>query len=95
MPKFRKIEIKSRRTEDISSNTKIVSTSDPRFQQIVMNNRILMPRNSIRSNNFDEIHNYLNRPRESALFSFDEYNQYLFDADTADNEDTFKLAIIE
>ena len=95
MPKSRKTETKSRRTEDTSSSTKTVSTSDPRFQQIAVSNGVLVPRNSTQPNNFDEIRNYLNRPRESASPSLDEYNQFLFDADTADNEDTLKLAVIE
>ena len=94
MPKSRKTDTKSRRTEDTSSSTKTVSSSDPRFQQIAVNNGILVPRNSTQPNNFDETRNYLNRPRESASPSLDEYNQYLFDADTADNEDTLKLALI-
>jgi hypothetical protein len=94
MPRSRKTETKSRRSEDTSSSTKTVSTSDPRFQQIAVNNGVLVPRNSTQPNNFDETHNYLNRPRESASPSLDEYNQYLFDADTADNEDTLKLAVI-
>ena len=94
MPKSRRTETKSRRTEDSSSSTKMVSTSDLRFQEIAANNGILVPMDSTQPSNFDEIYKYLNRPRESASPSPDEYNEYRWKVVTADNEDTVKQAVL-
>ena len=54
-----------------------------------------MPRNSTQPNNFDGIYEYLNRPRESTSPNLNKYNEYLFNAETANNEDTIKQAVIK
>jgi hypothetical protein len=64
MPRSRKTET-SRRTEDMSSSTKTASTTDPRFQEIAVKSGVLIPMQSDEPNNFGEIYNYFNRPRES------------------------------
>jgi hypothetical protein len=94
MPKSRKTETKSRRTEDTSSSTKTVSTSDPRFQEIAVKNGVLIPMQSNEPNNFSEIYNYFNRPRESVSPDVADYKEYLYDAVTADNEDTVRQAVL-
>ena len=45
---------------------------------------------STQSSNFDEIYEYLNRPRESASPDLNKYKEYLFDAATVENEDIIK-----
>lgn len=45
-------------------------------------------------NNFSEIHNYFNRPRDSVSPDVADYKEYLYDAVTADNEDTVKQAVL-
>lgn len=94
MPRSRKTETQSRRTEDTSSSTKTVSTSDPRFQEIAVKNGVFIPMQSNEPNNFNEIYNYVNRPRESASPDVADYKEYLYDAVTADNEDTVKQAVL-
>jgi hypothetical protein len=89
-----KTKTQSQRTKDTSSSTKTVSTSDPRFQKIAAKNGILVPMESTEPNNFDEIWNRLNRPRQSASPDAAAYREYLFDAATAGNEDTVKQAVI-
>ena len=60
MPNYRRTDTKSRLTEDTSSSTKTVSTTDPRFQEIAANNGVLVPMDSIQPSNFGDIHTYLN-----------------------------------
>lgn len=44
--------------------------------------------------NFSEIYNHLNRLRESVSPDVADYKEYLYDAVTADNEDTVKQAVL-
>lgn len=94
MPRSRKTGTQSGRTEDTSTSAKTVSASDPRFPEIAVTNGILVPMESTQPSNFDEICEYLNRPRESASPDLDESRQYLFDTATAENEDTVKQPVI-
>ncbi|MCJ1314675.1 hypothetical protein MMC25_008357 [Agyrium rufum] len=94
MPKSRKSQTKSGRTEDTSSSTKIVSSSDLRFQKTAVKNGVLVPMEYTEPINFNEIWEYLNRLRQSASPDTSAYKEYLFDAATAGNEDTVKQVVI-
>ena len=94
MPKSQKTETKSRQTEDTSSSTKTVSTTDTRFRKIAVKNGVLIPMQYTEPSNVDEIRNYLNRPRESASPDVAVYRNYLWKAVTADNEETVKQAVL-
>ncbi len=90
----KKPETQSQRTEDTSSSTKTVSTSDSGFQEIAVKNGVLIPMQSNEPDNFSEIYNHLNRLRESVSPDVADYKEYLYDAVTADNEDTVKQAVL-
>jgi hypothetical protein len=57
-------------------------------------NGVLIPMQSNGPNNFNEIYNYFNQPRESMPPDIIDYKEYLYDAVTADNEDTVKQAVL-